>query len=84
MLGVHAIEVASGNVNAYAASLARELAERLGLPAVAGSDAHRRDDVGLWATRFEREVHSAAEIAAEIRAGRVSPVRYNPRTRNWE
>ncbi len=84
MLGVHAIEVDSGNVDAFAASQALALAERLGLPGVAGSDAHRRTDVGMYATRFEREVRSAAEIAVEIRAGRVAPVRYHPRTRDWE
>jgi hypothetical protein len=74
-LSVDAIEVASGNVDSRASELARALACDLGLPAIAGSDAHQRGLVGRYATRFERPVRSAADVAAEICARRVTPVR---------
>jgi hypothetical protein len=44
-------------------------------PAVAGSDAHDDHNAGAFATRFDRPVRTAADVAAEIRADRVQPVR---------
>jgi predicted metal-dependent phosphoesterase TrpH len=44
-------------------------------PAVAGSDAHDEHNAGAFATRFTVDVRTAADIAAEIRAGRVEPLR---------
>ena len=73
-LCVDAIEVVSCNVDHQASEEARALARELHLPAVAGSDAHQRALVGRYGTRFERPVLSAADVAAEIRAGRVTPV----------
>lgn len=85
LLPLHAIEVASVNVRrGSAAAEARELAERLGLPMVAGSDAHSTQNVGQYATRLSRRVTSPAELAEEIRAGRVEPVTWNGERRTWE
>jgi hypothetical protein len=44
-------------------------------PAVAGSDAHDARNAGAFATRFAVDVRTAADIAGEIRAARVEPVR---------
>jgi predicted metal-dependent phosphoesterase TrpH len=85
LLPLHAIEVASVNVRrGTAAAEARDLAVRLGLPMVAGSDAHSTESVGQYATRLTRRVGSAAELAEEIRAGRVEPVSWNGARRTWE
>jgi predicted metal-dependent phosphoesterase TrpH len=85
LLPIHAVEVASVNVRrGTAAAEARELAARLGLPMVAGSDAHSTESVGQYATRLQRAVGSAAELAEEIRAGRVEPVAWNGGRRTWE
>ncbi|MBD3175518.1 MAG: PHP domain-containing protein [Armatimonadia bacterium] len=83
-LPVDAIEVDSSNVDDRAAAKALDLADRAGLPAVAGSDAHRASDVGAYATRLERVVSSVEDLAKEIRAGRVWPVRRDPETGDWE
>ena len=50
-------------------------AEKLGLAAVGGSDAHfASDDWFLTcATELEREVRTVAELCAELRAGRARP-----------
>jgi predicted metal-dependent phosphoesterase TrpH len=85
LLPVHAIEVQSVNVpHGRGCDQARDLAARLGLPMVAGSDAHTRDHVGVFATRLSRGVHSEMELAEEIRAGRVEPVAWNRTGRRWE
>ncbi len=51
----------------------RELAERLDLPIVGGSDAHFPFEVGRTFTAFETASLTPASIAAEIREGRVEP-----------
>jgi len=52
--------------------MARQVAERLGLLGVAGSDAHRLDEVGRCVTILEREVRNEQELIAELRAGRFT------------
>jgi hypothetical protein len=44
-------------------------------PATAGSDAHDNEKAGAFATRVADHVRTPADLAAEIRAGRVEPVR---------
>ncbi len=83
-LTIDAIEVDSVNVDEVAAAKAAEFAESLGLPQVAGSDAHRVADVGAYATRFDRPVGTASELAKELRAGRVHPVRWSSLKGEWE
>jgi hypothetical protein len=43
------------------------------MPGTAGSDAHARTDIGRCATEFERDVHNAEELIAELLAGRFRP-----------
>ena len=71
---VCAIETLNGRGSERENAFALELCDRLGLPAVAASDAHQRDDVGLCATRFERDVTDAPGLVRELRAGRFQPV----------
>jgi len=84
LLRVDAVEVASVNVRPEQAELARSLARRLGLPMVAGSDAHQAKHVGRYATRFVRGVATSAEVAEEIRAGSVAPVEGHGIAGLWE
>jgi predicted metal-dependent phosphoesterase TrpH len=55
-----------------------EMAAALGLPMVAGSDAHRVEHVGLYRTCFERPVATVAALMGEIRAGRFSLISRGP------
>jgi len=68
------MEALNGRGSERENAFARELCDRLGLPAVAASDAHQRDDVGLCATRFERDVTDVPSLLRELRAGRFQPV----------
>ena len=52
--------------------MARRVAEHLGLPGVAGSDAHRPEEVGRCITILEREIRTEQELIAELRAGRFT------------
>lgn len=67
---VDAIEVKNGTLSDEENAMAGDVAERLGLPGTAGSDAHRLQELGSWVTVFENEVHDERELVREIRAGR--------------
>lgn len=70
-----AIEVLNGGCLERENALAQEVARVLGIPGVAGSDAHMPSEVGRFATVFEKELGSEEEMIAELRAGRFQPAR---------
>jgi predicted metal-dependent phosphoesterase TrpH len=71
----HAVEVENGRGTHAQRAFARDLSSMLTLPATGASDAHRRDDVGAFATEFARRVSSLQDLIGELRAGRFKPAR---------
>ena len=69
---VDGLEIHNCKVTDPENDMARRVAERLGLLGVAGSDAHRLDEVGKCITIFEREVRAEQELIEEMRAGRFT------------
>lgn len=73
-----AIEVLNGQNSEEENTRASDAAQKLGLTAVGGSDAHF--STPRWfltcATELEREVHTVEELCREIRAGRAQPYRF--------
>jgi hypothetical protein len=69
---VDAIEIGNGKLSDEENEMAARVAAERGLPGTAGSDSHRRDEVGRWVTDFERAIESDQELLAELRAGRFS------------
>jgi predicted metal-dependent phosphoesterase TrpH len=67
---VDAVEIRNGKLNEEENSMAQEVAGNLGLRGVAGSDAHRIDEIGKWVTILERTVADEAGLIEELRAGR--------------
>jgi hypothetical protein len=57
-----------------------QLCARLGLPAVAGSDAHEISDVGTCATRFQRSIADVQDLVRELKAGRFHAVNLRARS----
>jgi len=76
---IDAVEVWNGNWTgtSYVETAAR-LARMLGLPATAGSDAHKSDRIGLCTTEVAGDVCSTADVVAAIKAGTVAPVAPQP------
>lgn len=72
---VDAIEVLNGGCIDRENRLAHEVAARLGLPTVGGSDAHMPLEIGRFATVFEAEIESAEQMLGELRAGRFRAAR---------
>ena len=72
---VHAIEAASTQTTSLEHTLTAAALAVAPRPAVGASDAHGPGLAGTYATEIDRIVHTAEELAAEIRAGHVRPVR---------
>lgn len=71
---VCAVETLNGRSTERENAFSHELCRRLGLPAVAGSDAHLAEEVGRVATEFAKRIDSLDDLIAELRAGRFRPV----------
>jgi len=69
---VHAIEAFNSKVSRQETETAFEVADRLGLPCVAGSDAHALEAVGKFFTEFPKSISSEEELLEELMAGRFS------------
>ncbi|MBU1208094.1 MAG: PHP domain-containing protein [Proteobacteria bacterium] len=67
---VAGVEILNCKVTDPENEMARQVAERLGLLGVAGSDAHRIDEIGRCVTIFQKEIRNEQELLAELRAGR--------------
>jgi predicted metal-dependent phosphoesterase TrpH len=68
-------EIINGNVDNETNSLARTLALNLGLPGIAGSDAHARSMVGKAATRFRHIIRTESDLVQALKKGDFEAVR---------
>ena len=69
-----AIEIANGCNTPRENYFAFEVARELGLPTTGGSDVHSESGIGYYATGFERELQSEAELLEELHAGRFEAI----------
>jgi predicted metal-dependent phosphoesterase TrpH len=70
---VCAIETLNGRGSERENAFSQALGERLGLPAIAASDAHQGADVGRCATAFQRDIADVSDLVRELNAGRFQP-----------
>lgn len=66
---VHAIEIKNGKVTDQDNDLARQVAEKLGLPGTGGSDAHNIDDVGTFVTVFDQDIETDQQLVEALFSG---------------
>ncbi len=71
---VHAIEAVSTQTTPLEHALTAAALEVAPRPSVGASDAHGPGLAGAYATEIDRVVHTAEELAREIRAGHVRAV----------
>jgi predicted metal-dependent phosphoesterase TrpH len=69
---VDAVEVRNSRLNDDENGMAAEVAAKLGLVGVGGSDAHRVDEIGRCVTILERTVATEEELIAELRNRRFT------------
>lgn len=75
-----AVEVFNGRGSEQENAFAHEIAERFDMRGTGASDAHRLEELGTFATEFQRPIGSLDELIAEINAGRFSPVALKARS----
>ncbi len=66
---VDAVEIRNGRVTEKENEVAGNVAERLGLPGTAGSDAHEIGALGTWVTDFKKNIDTEADLLRELKAG---------------
>ena len=71
---VNAVEVMNGRGLAEENAFSRDLAKWFDLPGTGASDAHKLEDIGTFATEFERRVTCLDDLITELRAGRFRPI----------
>jgi hypothetical protein len=77
---VDAIDVMNGRGTDEENAFSREIARRFNKKGIGASDAHKLDDVGRYATEFERSVTCLNDFIEEVKAGRFRPVDLSGRT----
>lgn len=64
-----AVEVRSVNMQPHEQRLAAHLAKALGAKTVAASDAHRVNEVGMYALEFDAPIKHMADFVSQLRSG---------------
>ncbi|MFZ5570748.1 MAG: PHP-associated domain-containing protein [Thermodesulfobacteriota bacterium] len=73
---VDAIEILNGKVTEQENDFSRQVAERIGLPGIAGSDAHESGTIGTYATEFFTSIQNEADLVAALHAGEYRTIRF--------
>ena len=71
---VDGVEVFNGRGLPEENAFSHEMAKWFGLPGTGASDAHNLEDLGSFATEFERRIASLDDLITELRAGRFKPI----------
>ena len=81
---VCALEAVNGRATQDENLFSWQLCARLGLPAVAGSDAHDANDIGTCATRFQRPIADVQDLVRELKAGRFHALNLRAKSQGGE
>ncbi|MCF8117689.1 MAG: PHP domain-containing protein [Desulfarculaceae bacterium] len=73
---VDAIEVLNSKVTPHENDFCSRVAGALAKPGTGGSDAHLAEEVGFYATRFEKIINSQEDLLAALRHGRYEAVHF--------
>jgi predicted metal-dependent phosphoesterase TrpH len=68
-----AVEVFNGRGSEEENTFSHDVARRFDMNGTGASDAHKLEDIGTYATRFQRTIRSQEDFIQELRAGRFSP-----------
>ena len=69
-----AVEVLNGRGSEQENAFSHRIADRLGMHGTGASDAHRLEDIGTFATEFERPVRTLDDFISELRSGRFRSI----------
>ena len=69
-----AVEVLNGRGSEQENAFSDEVAKRFDMKGTGASDAHHLEDLGTFATEFQRPVHDLDDFISELKAGRFNPI----------
>ena len=75
-----AVEVLNGRGSEQENAFSHEIARQFGMRGTGASDAHRLEDLGTFATEFQRPIQRLDDLIHELKAGRFNPLVLNTRT----
>jgi predicted metal-dependent phosphoesterase TrpH len=73
---VDAMEVHNGKLTASENAFSIDVANIVKLPQTGGSDAHKPDEVGVFATRFFADIENETDLVRALHSGRFEPVAF--------
>ncbi len=73
---VDAVEVLNGKVTEQENEFSLQVAARIGLPGIAGSDTHESSTVGTYATEFSATIRNESDLVAALHSGGFRAVRF--------
>lgn len=71
---IDAVEVLNSRGSEEENAFSHEMAKWFDLPGTGASDAHRLEDLGTFATEFERPITGLDDLIEELKSGRFSPI----------
>ncbi|MCH8311307.1 MAG: hypothetical protein IIB17_12545, partial [Chloroflexi bacterium] len=77
---INGVEVLNSRGSPEENAFSHEIAKWFDLPGTGASDAHRLEDLGTFATEFERKITGLDDLIEELKSGRFSPIVLNYRT----
>ena len=73
---VDAMEVHNGKLTPSENDFSHDVAGIVKLPQTGGSDAHKPDEVGVFATRFFADIENETDLVRALHSGRFEPVAF--------
>ena len=73
---VNAMEVHNGKLTPSENAFSMDVAELVKLPQTGGSDAHKPNEVGVFATRFFADIENESDLVRALHAGCFEPVAF--------
>jgi predicted metal-dependent phosphoesterase TrpH len=71
---IDGVEVLNSRGTEEENAFSSEMAKWFDLPGTGASDAHRLEDLGTFATEFERDISGLDDLIVELKSGRFSPI----------
>lgn len=75
--GLSAVEIFNGNTSSENNLKALKLANKLKIPCIGASDAHKLQNIGKYATKFSKHITNEKDLITAIKSGEVVPVYYD-------
>lgn len=82
--GLTALEIFNGNTLYENNLKAGILANKLNFPSIGASDAHRLENIGIYATKFFTPIRNERDLINAVKSRKMTPVYYDPKRKEFK